>query len=101
MNDIGEIGMANRLATEGQYEGFAPVRINVGGGVTQEFYGVGHCVCLIPMGTFKNALFPQLRCQPRARILMYVLYTEVLRSVLPSTCERITIFKDTHPRNSD
>ena len=47
MNDVSEIGMANRLATECQYEGFAPVRINVGGGVTQEFYGVGHSICLI------------------------------------------------------
>ena len=47
MNDVSEIGMVNRLATECQYEGFAPVRINVGGGVTQKFYGVGHSICLI------------------------------------------------------
>ena len=44
-------------------------------------------------GTSKNALFPRLRCQLRARILMYYMYTAVLRSVLPCTHEKITIFR--------
>ncbi len=46
-------------------------------------------------GTSKNALFPRLRRQLRARILMYHLYTAVLRAVLPCTHEKITIFRGT------
>jgi len=47
------------------------------------------------MGTSKNALFPRLRRQFRAQILMYELYTPVFRAVLPSTHEKITIFRST------
>ncbi len=44
------------------------------------------------MGTSKNALFPRLRRQLRAPILMYHLYTAVLRAVLPCIHETMTIF---------
>ncbi|NKC15145.1 MAG: DUF2889 domain-containing protein [Gammaproteobacteria bacterium] len=40
----------------------------------------------------KNALFPRLRRQRRARILRYHLYTAVVRAVLPCTHEKMTIF---------
>ncbi len=43
-------------------------------------------------GTSKNALFPRLRRQLRARILRYHLYTAVARAVLPCTHETMTIF---------
>ena len=43
----------------------------------------------------KNALFPRLWRQLRTRTLMYTLYTQVLRAVLPYTHEKITIFKNT------
>lgn len=52
MNDVSEIGMVNRLATEGQYKGFTPVCIDVGGGVAQEFYGVGHFNLFSAWGTY-------------------------------------------------
>ncbi|MFT7675232.1 MAG: hypothetical protein ACI845_003653, partial [Gammaproteobacteria bacterium] len=42
----------------------------------------------------KNALLPRLRRQLRARILMYLMYTAVLRAVLPCTPRKITIFRD-------
>jgi hypothetical protein len=44
-------------------------------------------------GTSKNCLFPRLRLQLRTRILMYVIYTAVLRAVLPCTHEKIRIFR--------
>ena len=44
-------------------------------------------------GISKNALFPRLPRQLRARILMYSLYTPVLRAVLPCTHVKITIFR--------
>ncbi len=44
-------------------------------------------------GTSENALFPRLRRQRRARILMYDLYTAVARAVLPCTHEKMTIFR--------
>lgn len=44
-------------------------------------------------GTSKNALFPRWLRQLRARILMYALYTAVLRAVLPCPREKITIFR--------
>lgn len=44
----------------------------------------------------KNALFPRLLRQLRARILMYSVYTAVLCAVLPCTHEKITIFRDAH-----
>ncbi len=40
----------------------------------------------------KNALFPRLQRQRRARILRYDLYTAVVRAVLPCTHEKIIIF---------
>ena len=46
------------------------------------------------MGSSKNALFPRLRRQRRAPILMYDLYTAVARTVLPCTHEKITICRD-------
>ena len=46
-------------------------------------------------GISKNALFPRLLRQLRARILMYFMYTPVLRAVLPCTHEKITIFRST------
>jgi hypothetical protein len=46
------------------------------------------------MDTTKNALFPRLLRQLRARILMYSEYTAALRAVLPCTHEKITIFSD-------
>jgi len=48
------------------------------------------------MGTSKNALFPRLRRQLRARFLMYPMYTAVLRAVLPCTHKKITIFRGAH-----
>ena len=47
MDDVGEIGMVNRLATEGKDKGFAPVCIDVGGGITQKFNGIGHFIYLV------------------------------------------------------
>jgi hypothetical protein len=47
-------------------------------------------------GTSKNALFPQWLRQLRARILMYALYTAVLRAVLSCPYEKITIFRGAH-----
>gem|GEM_PF-4753365 len=44
-------------------------------------------------GTSKNAPFPRLRRQLRAQILMYPVYTAVLRAVLPGTHEKSTIFR--------
>ncbi len=44
-------------------------------------------------GTSKNALFPRWLRQLRARILMYDVYTAVLRAVLPCPHEKITIFR--------
>jgi hypothetical protein len=52
VNDVGEIGMVNRLTAEGQHKGFAPVCIDVGGGVTQEFYRVGHFNLSSALGTY-------------------------------------------------
>jgi glucose/arabinose dehydrogenase len=43
------------------------------------------------LGTSKNGLFPLLRRQLRTRILMYSVYTAVLRAVLPCTHEKISI----------
>jgi len=37
------------------------------------------------MDTSINSLFPRLRCQLRAQILMYALYTAFLRAMLPCT----------------
>ena len=48
-----------------------------------------------PTRTSQNALFPRLRRQLRAQILMYALYIVVLRAVLSSTHEKITIFRGT------
>ena len=48
------------------------------------------------MGTSKNALFPRLPRQLRARTLMYCLYSRILRAVLSCTQEKITIFKGIH-----
>jgi len=47
------------------------------------------------MGTSINSLFPQLRRQRRAHILMYVLYTAVLCAALSSTYKKIQITKST------
>ncbi len=44
-------------------------------------------------GASKNALFPRLRRQLRARILRYHLYTVVVRAVLPRTHEKMTIVR--------
>ncbi len=44
-------------------------------------------------GPSKNALFPRLRRQRRARILRYHLYTAVVRAVLPCTHETMTIVR--------
>jgi hypothetical protein len=46
-------------------------------------------------GTFINAFFPRLLRQLRARILMYFIYTPVLRAVLSCTHEKNTIFRGT------
>ncbi len=43
--------------------------------------------------TSNNALFPRLRRQRRAPILMYHLYTAVVRAVLPRTHETMTIVR--------
>jgi len=42
-------------------------------------------------GASKNNLFPRLRYQLRARILMYSTYTAVLRAALPCTDEKLRI----------
>ncbi len=53
----------------------------------------GHCEGIGIEGTTKNALFPQLRRQRRARIIRYDPYTAVVRAVLPCTHEKMTIFR--------
>jgi len=44
-------------------------------------------------GISNNCLFAQLWRQLRARILIYPLYTAVLRAVLPDTRRKILIFR--------
>lgn len=64
--------------------------------------GNGLCLITVPAdmhthkGTTKNALFLRLLRQLCARILMYPIYTAVLRAVLPCTHRKITIFRGAH-----